>query len=119
MCLGVSSCIDISIILSLSTHRVLECIFKGFGFESHVRLTMNHVILCECHSDCHICPLFLKMIEATGGSEMSKLRWVCAKVEVDKRYKVTSCETQSSELATIKQKRLCLDFASCVIARHF
>ena len=113
MCLGVSSCIDISIILSLSTHRVLECIFKGFGFESHVRLTMNHMILCECHSDCHICPLFLKMIEATGGSEMSKLRWVFAKVEVDKRYKVTSCETQSSWAGNNQTKTPVLRF--CVL----
>ena len=59
------------------------------------------------------------MIEATGGSEMSKLRWVCAKVEVDKRYKVTSCETQSSSAGNNQTKTLCLDFASCVIARHF
>ena len=42
-----------------------------------------------------------KVSEATEERKMSKLTLNCARVEVDKRYKVTSSETQTCSVANI------------------
>ena len=51
-----------------------------------------------------------KVSEATEGREMSKLRWGLERLEVDKRYKITSFETQSSSPGSNQTKTSVLRF---------